>query len=79
MAVAISGFCYLFLVFRPLLADRVAHPLQPGLNDRARHGEIQAHIPFCISDEEGISTLQQHARLVGEEVRQVCHIRQTAR
>ena len=65
-------------MFCPLFADRIAHPLQPGLNDRARHGKIQAHIPLRVADEEGIPTLEQHARFIGEEIRQVCHIRQTA-
>ena len=51
------------------LADRIAHPLQTGLNDRARHRKIQAHIAFCVADEERIPALEQNARLVGEEVR----------
>ena len=51
--------------------DRIAHPLQTGLNDRARHGKIQAHIPFGVADEEGIPALEQHARLVGEEIRKI--------
>ena len=79
MAIAISGFCYHFLMICPLVADRIAHPLQTGLNDRARHGKIQAHIPFRVANKEGIPALEQHARLVGKEVRQVLHIRQTAR
>lgn len=52
-----------------LFADRIVHPLQTGLNDRARHRKIQAHIAFCVADEERIPTLEQNARLVGEEVR----------
>ena len=63
------GLFALFLMLCLLFADRIAHPLQTGLNDRARHRKIQAHIAFCVADEERIPALEQNARLVGEEVR----------
>ena len=52
-----------------LLADSLHHAGQAGLDDVARHGQIQADVPGGVAHEQTVAALQQHARFVGEEVR----------
>lgn len=59
------------------LANGLHHAGQAGLNDAAGHGQIQADVPGGVAHEQTVAALQQHARLVGEEVRQVGGLRQT--
>ncbi len=58
------------------LANGLHHAGQAGLDDAAGHGQIQADVPGGVAHEQTVAALQQHARLVGEEVRQVGGLRQ---
>ena len=63
-------------LLRLFLTDGLHHAGQTGLDDAAGHGQIQADVPGGVAHEQAVAALQQHARLVGEEVRQVGGLRQ---
>ena len=59
--------------------DGIGDTFHAGLQDAARHGEVEAHIALGVTDEEAVADLKQDARLVGEEAGQIIHIGQAFR
>ena len=59
--------------------DGIGDTLHAGLQDAARHGEVEADKALCIADKEAVATLEQHARLIGKEAGQIIHIGQAFR
>ena len=59
--------------------DGIGDTLHAGLKDTARHGKVETDKALCIADKEAVPALEQHARLIGKEARQIVHIGQAFR
>ena len=59
--------------------DGIGDTFHAGLQDAARHGEVETDKALGVTDKEAVTAFEQHARFIGEEAGQIVHIGQAFR